>query len=292
MASPSNFKDTRNNSQSRIIYTNTHTHISTFTLLPCVRCPYLQISATGHSSAAESTMSIGDGDDDHKNPYSLNSKIMVTAIISLTIVIVVVLLLHIYARCVLRRQARRRSVIRSLDLVNNRVTHSTETPPPPKTGLDPTVIAALPIFVYKQTDGGQDDGLAAAIECAVCLSNLENEEMARVLPNCNHTFHSECIDKWLGSHSTCPICRTGAEPRPQPESREGPVSVAPTAPPLLVSAEGTSSNSGNNNGVEANSAKVTAGSSSRLSSFRRILNGDWDRSSRRIQFEIADLERQ
>ncbi|KAJ4729695.1 RING-H2 finger protein [Melia azedarach] len=233
-------------------------------------------------------------DFSRKNPYDLNSKIMLTAIVSLSFVVILVITLHIYARCVLRRQARRRrAAIRSFDLANH--VQSTE---PPKTGLDPIVIASLPIFVFKQRDGQDcdDEEEVATIECAVCLSNLENEETARLLPNCKHTFHAECIDKWLGSHSTCPICRTEAEPRLQPEPREGPATVAPTAPPLvrvnstLVCAEGTS----NCSGVES-SAKVTSSSSSRLSSFRRILSRE--RSSRRLQScgqedEIVDLERQ
>ncbi|KAH7577014.1 hypothetical protein ACOSP7_002267 [Xanthoceras sorbifolium] len=246
-------------------------------------------------------------DDDHgpftpydrHNPYDLNSKIMLTAIISLSFVVLLVMILHIYARCVLRRQARRRAAFRSLDLT---VTHAAHPGEPPKTGLDPLVIASLPMFIFKQSpaaDDDQPDAVATATtECSVCLSNLENQEMARMLPNCKHTFHAECIDMWLSSHSTCPICRTEAEPRLLPEPREGPASVTPTAPlldrvnsTLSSCAEGTS-----NSGIieSSSSAKVT-GSSSRLSSFRKILSRE--RSSRRLQScgqedDIIDLERQ
>lgn len=37
--------------------------------------------------------------------------------------------------------------------------------------------------------------------------NICIEENVRVLPKCNHGFHLECIDKWLVSHSSCPMCR-------------------------------------------------------------------------------------
>ncbi|EEF37267.1 ring finger protein, putative [Ricinus communis] len=218
----------------------------------------------------------------HRDTYDLNSKIMLAAITSLSFVVVLVIVLHIYARCVLRRQARERANIRRLGL-------ATATSEPPKTGLDPVVIASLPIFVYKQSNGDQEDNDQ---ECAVCLSVLQDQEMARSLPNCKHTFHAECIDKWLTSHSTCPICRTEAEPRIQPEPREGPVPAggAATAPPLeQVGTEGTSE-SGNQS-----SSNKASGSISRLSSFRRILSRE--RSSRRIQSEtqeqgLEDLERQ
>ncbi|XP_050206546.1 RING-H2 finger protein ATL40-like [Mercurialis annua] len=205
----------------------------------------------------------------HRNTYDLNSKIMLTAIISLSFVVVLVIVLHIYARCILRRHARRRSIIGRLGLA----TISSE---PRRTGLDPGVIASLPIFVYKQTNNSVDQENQ---ECAVCLSFLEDQEMAMVLPNCRHTFHAECIDKWLASHSTCPICRTEAEPRIQPVSREGPVAGPAIAPPL-----------------EGSNGKASGSSMSRLSSFRRILSRE--RSSRRIQAEIRqeegfeDLERQ
>uniref|UniRef100_A0A6N2LSU8 RING-type E3 ubiquitin transferase n=1 Tax=Salix viminalis TaxID=40686 RepID=A0A6N2LSU8_SALVM len=154
---------------------------------------------------------------DHTTNYDLNSKIMLTAILSLSFVVVVVIVLHIYARCVIK--PHRRSVMNSLGLTNANVSSGE----PPKRGLDPVVIASLPIFVYQQTDGQAEDDL---IECAVCLSMLEDQEMARSLPNCKHTFHAECIDKWLSSHSTCPICRAEAEPMIQPEPREGPAGGA------------------------------------------------------------------
>ncbi|GFS34761.1 RING/U-box superfamily protein [Actinidia rufa] len=208
----------------------------------------------------------------------LNSKIMLTAIISLSVVVAVVILLHLYARYVLRRQARRRAAIRQLGLTISQFE-------PPKTGLDPGVIASLPIFVFKAVSPNDDDEREAETECAVCLSSLEDGEMARVLPNCRHTFHVACIDRWLSSQSTCPICRTEAEPRPVPES---PLAggAPPTAPPL----EGTSEGGG------TQSTEKVCGSNSRLSSFRRMLSRE--RSSRRLQScgqedgPEDDLERQ
>mmetsp|Transcript_36724 Transcript_36724/g.96150 ORF Transcript_36724/g.96150 Transcript_36724/m.96150 type:complete len:238 (+) Transcript_36724:244-957(+) len=54
--------------------------------------------------------------------------------------------------------------------------------------------------VMPKTDGG-----AKKEECSVCLELVEDTDPYRRLP-CKHMFHTECIDEWLGSHVTCPMC--------------------------------------------------------------------------------------
>lgn len=47
------------------------------------------------------------------------------------------------------------------------------------------------------------------LECSICLTEFQvNGEVERVkeMP-CRHRFHADCIDKWLGIHGTCPLCR-------------------------------------------------------------------------------------
>lgn len=65
--------------------------------------------------------------------------------------------------------------------------------------------------------------------CAVCLGNYESGEMIRQLPDCHHHFHQDCIDQWLATHTTCPMCRRSLLP-PDP-AVETPVSpsASPTA---------------------------------------------------------------
>jgi hypothetical protein len=47
----------------------------------------------------------------------------------------------------------------------------------------------------------------SSTECAVCLGVIQVGAMAKLLPACAHVYHMECIDLWLASHSTCPLCR-------------------------------------------------------------------------------------
>lgn len=50
------------------------------------------------------------------------------------------------------------------------------------------------------------------LECVICLGVIEEGEKVRILPKCDHTFHVECIDRWLGLRSTCPLCRAALTP--------------------------------------------------------------------------------
>ncbi|KAF0924810.1 hypothetical protein E2562_014916 [Oryza meyeriana var. granulata] len=83
-------------------------------------------------------------------------------------------------------------------------------------GLDASALAALPVTAYRKNGGSVGEGsnrgaLGAAADCAVCLSELADGEKVRELPNCRHVFHVECVDAWLRSRTTCPLCRAEAE---------------------------------------------------------------------------------
>ncbi|CAN6243737.1 unnamed protein product [Urochloa humidicola] len=60
---------------------------------------------------------------------------------------------------------------------------------------------------YEHPGGG-----GAAVDCAVCLGEVEKGEMVRRLPVCRHVFHMDCIDLWLRANATCPVCRSGVLP--------------------------------------------------------------------------------
>ncbi|KAE9448413.1 hypothetical protein C3L33_19693, partial [Rhododendron williamsianum] len=69
-------------------------------------------------------------------------------------------------------------------------------------GLDPAVINSFPTFNYSDIKHlGIGKGELS------CVSEFEDNERLRLLPKCDHAFHPECIDHWLASHSTCPLCR-------------------------------------------------------------------------------------
>lgn len=42
--------------------------------------------------------------------------------------------------------------------------------------------------------------------CAICQEKYRANEQGSRLP-CGHLFHRECLEPWLLTHSTCPVCR-------------------------------------------------------------------------------------
>lgn len=144
---------------------------------------------------------------------SYDGNVMLAAIISLLVVILFVLLLHLYAKWFLaeaRRRRRRRSISALQVLSHTRFTQfnsfsfDTTLSSSPATGLDASIIASIPLFVYVSEKHN------CGLECVICLSFFDEEDVGRILPKCGHAFHVECIDMWLHSHSNCPICRAPA----------------------------------------------------------------------------------
>ncbi|KAM0848030.1 hypothetical protein ACQ4PT_054642 [Festuca glaucescens] len=100
-------------------------------------------------------------------------------------------------------------------------------------GLDAEVVEAFPTMRYAEAKAlrvGKKAALAA-LECAVCLSEFEDDERLRLLPKCSHAFHPDCIGEWLARHVTCPVCRCNLDPSKDAGSDDEPSNPPPPAPP-------------------------------------------------------------
>lgn len=129
---------------------------------------------------------------------SLKGMMVIAATVVLFVAVLFVVFLHLFAR-----RARRQTVAEVEDPAGSTVS------PSPRKGLDAAIVRALPVLVFRA--GRFKEGL----ECSVCLCELSDGEKARLLPNCNHGFHLDCIDMWFQSHSTCPLCRDVVAPTPR-----------------------------------------------------------------------------
>ncbi|KAE9589759.1 hypothetical protein Lal_00021561 [Lupinus albus] len=81
-------------------------------------------------------------------------------------------------------------------------------------GLNEALIRLIPLIQYKTKQEGssissnREFGERSFCECAVCLNEFQEDERLRIIPNCSHVFHIDCIDVWLQNNANCPLCRT------------------------------------------------------------------------------------
>ena len=54
---------------------------------------------------------------------------------------------------------------------------------------------------YQNTSSEEEE------RCTICHENISRNEIIRKINSCNHIFHQDCIDIWLETHNTCPLCR-------------------------------------------------------------------------------------
>ncbi|CAA6667000.1 unnamed protein product [Spirodela intermedia] len=137
-----------------------------------------------------------------------------------------------------------------------RSSSSAVAPPPPPAAL-------LLLRLLRPCGGGMEDGekdlieslplftLSSALatlpksspDCAVCLSRFHPHDQLRLLPSCRHAFHSTCIDTWLRSSLSCPLCRSSIlqeVPSPLPFPPPPPPPAPPLAPAAVLAGDATS----------------------------------------------------
>ncbi|CAO2182860.1 unnamed protein product [Urochloa humidicola] len=138
-----------------------------------------------------------------------NARLITTAVGAFVSVLGLALFLHLYV-CHVRRRNRRRAEAAAAAVL------PVTSPAAAKCGLDAAAIAALPTAVYGGQAAGEGEPGSGA-ECAICLGAVQEGEVVRALPACGHVFHVPCVDTWLASSSSCPVCRAEVEPPPQEE---------------------------------------------------------------------------
>ncbi|XP_061365477.1 RING-H2 finger protein ATL54-like [Gastrolobium bilobum] len=145
-------------------------------------------------------------DDEHQGNHHKISNYLFLTLALLAAAFFVVLFRVIYARLCSRRRipSRQQTQVTRDDFLDEEhgpvVDHPIwyiRTP-----GLHQSIISAITICKYKK-----GEGLIEGTDCAVCLSEFQEDENLRLLPKCHHAFHLHCIDTWLRSHTNCPMCR-------------------------------------------------------------------------------------
>lgn len=144
-------------------------------------------------------------------PY--NTNVLLAAVTALSAAIAFVAALHLYARCFLQRRAASTSSPQhalalqrppdgygyELQVIS---VVGTACGPDEVAGLGAKELCALQVLVWESPSAAKEE------HCAVCLGEMEDGELGRLLPACRHVFHVGCIDAWLRLSSTCPVCRS------------------------------------------------------------------------------------
>lgn len=79
---------------------------------------------------------------------------------------------------------------------------------PVSRGANHHAIQSLPTRKY--TKASQTS--SADSRCNICLSEYEEGDTLKSLPSCLHSFHEDCINKWLQINKSCPVCRQEIQP--------------------------------------------------------------------------------
>jgi hypothetical protein len=58
------------------------------------------------------------------------------------------------------------------------------------------------LSLYTEVDGSLEND-----NCSICTEEYENNDIQRKINQCNHKFHSRCLENWVTNHNTCPLCR-------------------------------------------------------------------------------------
>ncbi|XP_040994263.1 RING-H2 finger protein ATL52-like [Juglans microcarpa x Juglans regia] len=142
----------------------------------------------------------GLADDDHDDPSIFQFSPLIVAVIG---ILASAFILVCYYTIISKYCRRRGSGDTSMELNDSRDLGNNESLQASSAGLDESIVKAITVYRYKKVEG-----LVEGTDCSVCLSEFQENESLRLLPKCNHAFHLPCIDIWLKSHSTCPLCRS------------------------------------------------------------------------------------
>lgn len=49
-------------------------------------------------------------------------------------------------------------------------------------------------------------GVTKSNNCSICFEDFTVRHRVKLLSECGHEYHDNCINKWLESESRCPVC--------------------------------------------------------------------------------------
>ncbi|XVE76790.1 hypothetical protein DITRI_Ditri13aG0008800 [Diplodiscus trichospermus] len=156
------------------------------------------------AAVSVTTADINSTERSHSSSSIENVKpsiIIIILILSITVLVSVslcLLLRHLNNHCL--RNLSRSSISTMTAAASHRVS--------PEQLPTSSLLDSLPLFTFSSITCRSNKDSTVCGDCAVCLSKFEPQDQLRLLPLCCHAFHAHCIDIWLSSNQTCPLCRS------------------------------------------------------------------------------------
>nr|XP_043611084.1 E3 ubiquitin-protein ligase ATL4-like [Erigeron canadensis] len=172
--------------------------------------------ATAAAASSNNIISPPSSSSSSSSSTSISTSIIIVIIVIASAIIIsasIYLILRFFSR-----RCNRRSAVRSISFSSENNTNIESQPNDDQNhhviyfdnnnnNNSNKIQSLLPMFTFSSLTGNIAGG-----DCAVCLSKFESVDQLRLLPLCCHAFHTECIDVWLKSNQTCPLCRSSVNP--------------------------------------------------------------------------------
>ncbi|KAL4307334.1 hypothetical protein HN51_041676 [Arachis hypogaea] len=174
---------------------------------------------------------LGDGSDDDDSSSGFQFSPLIVAVIGiLASTFILVTYYTVISRfCRNRGRVNDQANHSNDDTVNNNEPSQVAA----TSGMDEAQIKSITVCKYIK-----NGGLVEGSDCSVCLSEFQENESLRLLPKCNHAFHLPCIDTWLKSQASCPLCRSNivfSNNNSNPSHSDSALTQIPHPPPATVS---------------------------------------------------------
>ncbi|XP_012083754.2 E3 ubiquitin-protein ligase ATL4 [Jatropha curcas] len=178
------------------------------------RQPKVEVAMSSSSSPSPPSPLLpfnNNSEDAHTSPFqNLKPSILVIVLIlSITFLLSIslcLLLRHLNRRCLRHLSPTSHASTTAITITTSSASstrHSTNRVSPESPAF--SIINSLPLFSFSSI---KRRSATTSGDCAVCLSKFESQDQLRLLPLCCHAFHAHCIDTWLQSNQTCPLCRS------------------------------------------------------------------------------------
>lgn len=80
-----------------------------------------------------------------------------------------------------------------------------------------SAVNSYPVLLYSEAKKHNSGSETVTSCCSICLADYKDTEWMKLLPDCGHLFHRDCVDIWLQVNLSCPMCRNSPLPTPLAE---------------------------------------------------------------------------